>query len=234
MTVLSQLTAAVRSAWLLWVFLLGILPAYADVDGPEFHTQGWGVVTLIGPKSSRLQALVDVIARVNGDEGQIDLAAIRPGLGIKLNEHLQVWGGYSYVPRFQPRRFDEHQLWQQAVILHRMGRVSGFHRVRFEERFLENTPTLYRLRVLDRGTLPLGKTGRWSLIGFNEVWFNLNNQVSSAPSGFQLNRTFIGLGRTLGRSMRLEGGYMVEFQNVSAPRQDQVNSSLFLHLFIQP
>jgi len=162
------------------------------------------------------------------------LAALRPGLGLKLNDHLQVWGGYSYVPRFQPRRFDEHQLWQQAIILHRMGRVNGFHRIRLEERFLENTATLYRLRILDRGTLPLGKTKRWSLIGFNEVWFNLNNQPTAAPSGFQLNRTFIGLGRTLGRSMRLEGGYMVEFQNVSAPRQDQVNSSLFLHLFIQP
>ena len=63
---------------------------------------------------------------------------IRPGINYEINKHIEIGGGYAYVPTYRygtyPIRtsFTEHRLFQNLILRHKLGRLSLMHRFRFD------------------------------------------------------------------------------------------------------
>ncbi len=150
---------------------------------------------------------------------------IRPGLNYTISPTLTVSAGYAYVethpygdyPALD--EFPEHRLWEQAVLTRQALGLEWQHRLRLEQRRIgelqRNATGGYdvgnyryenRIRYMLRTTVPLTADKKTYLALWDEVFFNFGSNV--VKNYFDQNRLFIGVGRKLSDTTRLEIGYM--------------------------
>jgi hypothetical protein len=123
-------------------------------------------------------------------------------------DSLTVMAGYDYLHSFDGR--DEHRAWQSAHHAVEHERLRLVHRVRLDERFVEDVdPIILRFRYRISTSHPLGDSA-WYGIASDEVFANLNDDDEGPLSGFEQNRLRLGAGRYIFGRLRVEGGY--EFQ----------------------
>jgi hypothetical protein len=123
-------------------------------------------------------------------------------------DSLTVMVGYDYIHSFDGR--DEHRAWQSAHHAVQHERLRVVHRVRFDERFIEDIgPTIFRFRYRLSTSYPFGKSG-WYGLASEQVFVNINDNNEGPVKGFEQNRVRLGVGRNLFGRLRVEGGY--EFQ----------------------
>jgi hypothetical protein len=123
-------------------------------------------------------------------------------------DSLTLMAGYDYLHSFDGR--DEHRAWQSAhhAVEHKRFRL--VHRVRLDERFIEDiSPTIFRFRYRLSTSYPFGDSG-WYGIASDQVFFNINDDDQGPVEGFEQNRFRLGVGRHLFGRLRVEAGY--EFQ----------------------
>ena len=123
-------------------------------------------------------------------------------------DSLTVMAGYDYLHSFDGR--DEHRAWQSAhhAVEHKRFRV--VHRVRMDERFVEDiSPTIFRFRYRMRTSYPFGKS-EWYGFASDEIFVNINDDNQGPVQGFEQNRFRLGVGRHVFGRLRVTGGY--EFQ----------------------
>jgi hypothetical protein len=159
-----------------------------------------------------------------GDDWQQIL--FRPGANCQVSPALRFSAGYAYVHTFPNGEhpiltdFPEHRAWEQ--ILHRFKFLSldWQQRLRLEQRWIgEMAPdgsdsgfgladwrTENRLRYFLRTDLPLSRDRRTYLALWDEIFLNFGGHVEG--NRFDQNRAFVGLGRKLSDTTRLEVGYM--------------------------
>ena len=150
---------------------------------------------------------------------------IRPGIIYNLNANLSLTAGYAFVKTYpygdfpSPDDFPEHRAWQQVSYTHEWLGLDWQHRVRLEQRFIgQLSPTdgggyevddyrfENRFRYMLRTTIPITSDKKTYIALSNEVFFNFGENVSG--NHFDQNRAFIGLGRKLTDTLRLEVGFM--------------------------
>lgn len=163
--------------------------------------------------------------------GDLEQLLIRTGIGYNLNHENNVLLGYgyilsqNYVPGSEGKEtVPEHRIFQQYIGKQSINRIQIQHRLRFEQRFLQDD---FRLRFRYFLGLNIGinrpqltsKTAYFSF--YNEVFLN----TSSKP--FDRNRLYVGLGYKFNDFARLEFGYMNQFFSVSG--RDQLNISAFFN-----
>lgn len=158
---------------------------------------------------------------------------IQPSIIYTLNKDWNFAVSYTYQ-RNNPITQDfsnEHRLWQQAIFAHSISTGRMTHRVRMEERFIENKIT---------NSYPLSTRARYQ-IGFNipfqgktldpkEFYFNTYNEFYFSLTGiknatYSENWTYLGTGYNLGKMGKLELGYLLQTA-VRNPQKDL----RFLHL----
>jgi Protein of unknown function (DUF2490) len=155
--------------------------------------------------------------RNNGRE--LDQLLARPAIFYKLSERSSLWLGYANVQTRTTRsgKTEEHRIWQQFSYTFKLGTVALQSRTRLEQRMLDTGDDIgHRLRQMVRLTMPLEKAPKFSLIGSNEVFVNLNAPDWGVRPGFDQNRLFFGVGYSVNSKLRLEAGYLNQYVNTAA------------------
>lgn len=198
-----HVTRAVR-----WLAVAGLLagPAHAD------DTELWTSLTVNGPASDGSKALVwfDGHVRLRDDGSRMGTTILRPGVGWRVSERLDVWAGYARITSHaSDPDVHEHRAWQQATVS--AGSLLGGSvslRTRLEQRFREGADgTGLRLRQFVRWARPIEST-RLSWVLSDEVFLNLNRTRWGQVEGYGQNRAFAGLAFQGTRDFRLEAGYL--------------------------
>ncbi len=123
-------------------------------------------------------------------------------------DSLTVMAGYDYIHSFDGR--DEHRAWQSAHHAVEHKRFRAVHRIRMDERFIEDIgPTIFRFRYRMSTSYPFGES-EWYGLASDQVFVNINDDDEGPVEGFEQNRFRLGVGRHVFGRLRVEGGY--EFQ----------------------
>ncbi len=156
-----------------------------------------GVFTKLGCTNERLKWWFDGHFRMLEDADGFNQSIVRPGLGWKLNDRSTLWSGYAWI-RTSPITLDdvdEHRVWQQWTWSKEHEKWKFGLRSRFEQRFVETGDDLgLRWRQFFRVTHKLPSMPKLTLVGWDEIFYHLNDTDWGARSGFNQNRVFGGIG----------------------------------------
>ncbi|MBM3458593.1 MAG: DUF2490 domain-containing protein [Armatimonadetes bacterium] len=199
--------------WLLALALLAGPGRAARADDND--SQQWTLITVQKSLSPRWKLYFEVQPRHGSDVGGIELLVLRPAIGYQLTPKLSVWQGYGWTRLLTPRFVGEHRSFQQLLYEDSFGRMAFTNRFRLEERFLDGLDGVsLRARYMVRLSYPISRDRRWSLVGYDELFWNLNSLDRGPESGLDRNRFFVGVGRQVSRQLRVETGYVQELSNL--------------------
>ena len=224
---------------LLCVFLLGVGSAEAQ---PAPDAGLWTALFAQGDFSGHEEEgspwrwAFDGQARFLEDTNGFNQSLLRPVIGRSLGSAWTVWLGYAWI-RTNPGpgpESDEHRPFQQLTWSGSFGSLSASSRTRLEQRFVRgNNDLAWRFRQFVKLGYPLGLGTDLRLVGYEELFLNLNDADTGPRSGFDQNRFFAGVAIPVGGSTdaTLELGYLNQF--VRSPNsRDRLNHVLSLNLFL--
>jgi hypothetical protein len=155
-----------------------------------------------------------------GDEWQQLL--IRPGINYSISPTLTVSAGYAYVKTYPygdlpvAHEFDEHRIWEQVSYKMNLFGLEWQHRLRLEQRWIEEQAKVThetvnwrgenRIRYMLRTTIPLTSDKKTYLAIWDEVFLNFGGNI--LKNNFDQNRAFLGIGHKLSPFTRLEVGFL--------------------------
>jgi hypothetical protein len=156
--------------------------------------------------------------RVFGDFTQL---IVRTGLNYSLSNESQVLLGYAYIFADPAESsYHEHRLFQQGIHRHTISSLGIQHRVRLEERFVEEKDMSVRFRYLLGAIYPLNmhamNTGAIYASAFNEIFVNM------AGTAFDRNRIYGAIGYQWSPYIRTELGYMSQITSQTTQNQLQI------------
>lgn len=161
------------------------------------------------------------------------LLIIRPALGLRLVDGLDVHVGYAWVPRFNDDadRIDEHRIWQQLLWSGRpVPQLSFAFRPRLEQRLRADAGGVgLRFRFFARGDVRFDESV-FLLAVWDEVFIHLNEPGWGPATGFDQNRVFFGPGIVAG-GWRAEIGYLSVFLDRPTGQQDTLAHVLAVNFF---
>lgn len=195
----------------------------------------WTPISLKVPIYKKWQATLQVQPRFqDAPEHNFTELIIRAGAGYKFNDRWSLFAGYYWSSHANPAFNLEHRLFQQADYAHKIGRCSIQHRFRLEETQRESyVGASIRMRHQISLNYPIGgPKSRWYLALSEEPIINLNEPDNGPERGLSQNRIFVGLGKKLRETIRVEGGYMNQFRNNSGKTPDLVNHALVVQVSI--
>ncbi|MBB5646450.1 DUF2490 domain-containing protein [Pedobacter cryoconitis] len=134
------------------------------------------------------------------------------------NAPVQFGGGYMYLEispydetGTEKKTIPEHRVFQQVTIGHKLSeRLELSQRYRFEERFLFSDRFILRARHLLSANYKLGnlESGKWTLIGKNEIRMNLDKETA-----FDSFRLWGGAGYKITKTFEVESYWMSQFES---------------------
>lgn len=227
----------------------GVTPVEAYTElGPNTQSDFrlWTPVYLTVSLPSKFLAYMEVNPRIGDDVTNIDQLLLRPALGYQLTENLSIWQGYAWVGNFNQRHtppqspfFDENRIFQQVNYTQKFSGFKFLSRTRLEERWIEHADgTALRFRQMLKVTYPLPIDPDWALVGYDEIFINLNTvgaTTGKGPgAGIDQNRFFVGINRTFTPYLNVDIGYQNQMLNSrSLPgNANLINHILMLQFYI--
>ncbi len=166
-------------------------------------------------------------------------------------EQLLVRGGVTWSPENSANKYtfgyahitsgtfgsssntsEENRIYQEASIPQRLGeKLFVTHRLRLEQRWVENQDYRNRFRYFLNLNYPLNKSdlgeGSIYLSFYNEIFINLEREIGNnrRVDDFDRNRAYLALGYSLTDRARLQFGYMQ--QKTDNVNKGQLQVSLF-------
>lgn len=141
-----------------------------------------------------------------------------PSVIWRFREGFSLAASYAFQrdEPFQPQYINEHRIWEQITYNHALwgGRLN--HRVRFEERFIENRDTeTYPLSTRLRYQIAFQKpiigsqleTAALFLSCYEETFFSTSGSRNAL---FSENWLYLGVGHVLDKRIQLEAGYLLQ------------------------
>jgi hypothetical protein len=166
-------------------------------------------------EAKKYQLSLEVQPRMGANWERFDRLFVRPAVTYNLRSDLGASFGYAWAPGFLDSELHrdfrlEQRLWQQILFRHELGNWQWQHRLRPEQRFIEDTDGMsIRLRYFVRGSYGLNPENSVGLTGFNEFFVTLNSIEDGPQSGYDRNRVFMGPFWREG-AVRYEVGYILE------------------------
>lgn len=195
----------------------GVLAGATPARAADSDLQQWTLLVLQGDLSKRWRGYFEVQPRIGGDLSHLERLLVRPAVGYRLRPNVSVWLGYGFTPLLEPEYSPEHRVFQQLLVESRWGAADLMNRTRLEERFIDGAgETAYRFRHMVRLAQPLDRERKWAVVGYEELFWNLNTTPTGPESGFDQNRLYLGVSRTINPQLRAEVGYLWNF--IDAPR----------------
>lgn len=209
------------------LFIAVTLPCFAQ------NLQGWliyfGNTKIKESKFSIHQEIQLRDYKIVGDHHQ---TLVRVGAQYQLKPYLVTTLGYGfiYTESFgEPNNpFVEHRIYQEALFNHSMGKAKIRHRLRLEERFIQNQEFRGRFRYCLFADIPLtdkgfAKHGAYIAV-YDELFLNIADDANITV--FDRNRAYAGIGYKFRDNLGVQLGYM--FQNVGV-QQGTNNVLLSFH-----
>jgi hypothetical protein len=182
-----------------------------------------------------LRVYAEFQPRYGDDNERFTQLLVRPAVGYTLNKRMSVWLGYGWTPSLFPEYNNENRIFQQFLIDDTFPGLTMNNRTRLEQRFIDGAgDTSVRLRHMLRLYKPLDGQNRWGLVASDELFWNLNSTPRGPQSGFDQNRVFLGVSRTLDRHARVEVGYLASFVNPPRNAVDRRFDVLAVTMFFTP
>ena len=186
--------------------------------------------------NNKLSIHFDGQLRSTDEWQQVQTILLRPGLNVHLNKNWVATGGYAFIGNRRTLSgisdlLPEHRIWQQALVSHKVKRVSISHRFRFEQRFIakailsndelttDGFNQAFRFRYFIRNVIPLTSRETFTKGPFfalqNEVFLNTGDKTAVNGKTFDQNRFYAAIGYRLPAKIDLESGYMNQYSNTS-------------------
>jgi carbonic anhydrase len=215
---------------------LEVVGAYYNLDTGRGDNQGWSAVFVNGPveQGNRFLFWFDGHARFRDDATELGTSIIRPGVGWRLDDRVDLWLGYARVTGHRDGpNIDEDRFWQQST--YRIGDVLGgalSGRSRLEQRFRNSgSDTGWRARQFFYYAQRFEGTP-FSLVLANEIFFGLNDADWGQRSGYDQNRAFFGAAWHLSPGLRLEAGYLNNNLDGGPGGSNQTNHNFQIAFFV--
>jgi hypothetical protein len=167
----------------------------------------------------------DSLVRARNGTGTLDFLAQRVMVTRDLTRRSGAGIGYAYGAGFpdagslREHRFVQQYTWSAGV----RRRLSL--RSRLEERFITGHDAMaLRVRQQVRVTWPLGAGGRLQGVASEELFVQVNS-TARALRGFDSNRLFVGIARTLTAETWTEIGYVNVYSRGGSSRRSHVVSA---------
>ena len=253
-----------KSAWYIGLLSVGAMifsltgggvttvQAYTDLSGSGKSATSvedfrlWTPVYLNVKLPNRFLAYMEVNPRIGDDVTNIDQLLLRPALGYQLTDNLSIWQGYGWVGNFNQKHtppqspfFQESRVFQQVIYTDKFSNFNFMSRTRMEERFIEGAAgTALRFRQMLKLSYPLPMAPEWSLVGYDEIFINLNSVDSfddarrggHAPgAGIDQNRLFLGVNKKFNQYFNVDIGYQNQMLN---SRTKDGNANLINHILL--
>lgn len=167
---------------------------------------------------------------------------LRPGVLYDAAPNVRLGVGHAYAhtsvygeaPAAAP--FGEHRVWQQVQFAARTGAVAWAHRLRAEQRWIEQGEAWrfrQRARIMTRATVDAPALGiptpALYLAGHGELFM----QIGATPDGqvFDQSRLALQAGWRVAPGLRVEGGYMQQLIQRGGARTTENNHTLVVSVF---
>lgn len=201
--------------WVGIVLVLSVaLPQRVSAGSHDF--QIWTPVYLTVNFSDKIQGWYEAQPRFGDDASQVNQLLLRTALGYRVADHWSIWQGYAWTPNIEPKFKTENRIYQQLLYIQKFPAIKIMSRTRLEQRWIKDVSgTAVRFRTLLRGQVPLGDQGRWSIVGQDEIFFNLNSPTNGPDSGLDQNRLFVGINRVMNEHLNVDAGYQFQSINTS-------------------
>lgn len=132
------------------------------------------------------------------------------GLSYKLTDKLSFTNSYVYERQqpFESNSRNEHRLFQQLTLKFPINKFSLKQRLRFDERFIQNSVTQkfdfsHRLRYLIGTNYTINEM--WYIMSYTEMFFNINK---GGKFQFNENWSALQLGYNINNKNTIEFGYL--------------------------
>lgn len=150
-------------------------------------------------------------------------------LGYKLNKNLSIWQGHAWSTTYIPHFRREQKIYQEVLLQNEFPKFNLENRIRLDERFIQDAGSFsFRPRYRLKATFPLTKNKLWSLVAFDEFFYNLTSSSNGPKSGVDQNRIYAGLHRKISDNVSVEGGYQLQYVNSNGPKVDKFNHFILL------
>jgi hypothetical protein len=204
-----------------------LLPLALPSDArAETRNEGalWLVNQIEMPIDDRFGVHLMVQNRWVDDVDSYERTVVRPWLSFAWTERIELSLGYDAHDFQNPTDMLENRAWQRIAYRHPVGPASLFTHFWLEERVFDDSDSIaWRGRFQIGGTLPLPADFDWTLR--NEFFFNLNDTPVIKRTGLRENHLFTGFRYPLGRFVRVEAGYLLQYR-------DTGGVDLFDHTFV--
>lgn len=154
------------------------------------------------------------------EASELGLTIARTAIGRALSPRASAWLGYAWVPRTSGQGVrHEQRVWQQLLVT--PPAVAGWApsvRLRLEQRWLEPWEnTSHRLRTLVRAQRAIDAGRRWQVASYNELMVTFDDTPRGPAQGYDRNRFYTGVMRTMTASATIEAGYIWEHSPLPGP-----------------
>jgi hypothetical protein len=184
------------------------LPARAS------DVQAWNMFLLSGPVKGNIITWTEVQPRLlMDDRGRIGQFLLRQAQGVRIKDNIDVMLGFHWQENTSSpdNTIRENRIFQH-VAGHLLTTRSGLDlqgQMRLEQRMFAGEPdTIWRTRVQFRLHMPLKGPGTVGPVIASETMFNLNSGNNRTRSGFEQQRSSIGLYMPLGKGFSMEASYL--------------------------
>jgi hypothetical protein len=192
-----------------------------SVHAQSVHdAQLWSQALVVG-RVGDWRTHLEIQPRVFDDVSELGLVINRVAIGRAVHPRVSAWLGYAWVPRpFGPGIRHEQRIWQQVIVT--PPAVQGWTptvRLRLEQRW-QNEPwdgSSHRLRTLVRMQRPFDAARRWQFATYDELMVTFDETPSGPRQGYDRNRFYAGVMRTVSPAVTVEGGYIWEHSPLAGP-----------------
>jgi hypothetical protein len=155
-------------------------------------------------------------------EGQLDhnlgRAAdffFRPNIQYRLATDWSAAAGYVQFQPIEARFSTERGAFQDLIYQHYWGQLGLYNRLRVNETFADHSSALlvFASDFIDLHH-PIGDSAWYAEI-YDEPYFNLKVDGTGRPAGFQLNKSYVGVGYSLSPKAYTTFGYELSTYDVS-------------------
>ena len=210
--------------------LLGIL--FPLTTRAEDRNDGalWTVNQIAVPLGERFAVHMMVQNRWVENIDTYQRTVLRPWVSFDWTEHIELALGYDRHEFVNPVHAYEDRAWQRIAYRHPLGDATLLTHFWMEERFFEiSTTVAYRARFMFGASHPLPYD--FGVVVRNEFFVDLHGTSLIRRAGLGEDQLYAGINHPLGRWVKLDLGYLMNYLDRKGP--DQFNHALLVGLSIK-
>lgn len=211
------------------VIFLFVLVSFTTIHSQEVKTQysSWNSLNIVNNFNKEWSTNVELNLRRTNFLRDWEQFVLRPFVHYTFENDLDIAIGYSYIKNYNYASYStpidaiENNAFQQLTIKHKFSKFSFDHRLRFEERFIENvvesndntfrvdgTKNRNRFRYKFQITIPVktfAENRSLSLVIYDEAFLDFGNGLR--PEKLDQNWMFLGASFRASAHIHIRSGY---------------------------